>query len=106
MELVIKISEEDYTDIKNAINSLIKNGVERASMSKICLAILDGTPLPKGHGRLGDLDKLKKDLQNYHDDCAKTSEYTRLGFETAMAAVKDANTIIEADKEQEDGNDD
>lgn len=36
-------------------------------------------------------------MQNYHDDCAKTSEYTRLGFETAIAAVEDANTIIEAD---------
>ena len=49
MELLIKISEEDYINIKNAINSLIEHGVERASMSKVCLAILDGTPLPKGH---------------------------------------------------------
>jgi hypothetical protein len=47
MKLVIDIDEEEYTGIKNAINSLIKNGVERASMSKICLAILDGVQLPK-----------------------------------------------------------
>ena len=65
--------------------------------------ILNGTPLPKGHGRLGDLDKIKKEMQNYHDDCAKTSEYTRLGFETAIAVVEDAPTIIKADKEESEG---
>lgn len=59
IELVIKIDEEEYINIKNAINSLIENGVERASMSKLCLAILDGTPLPKGHGRLIDADDIR-----------------------------------------------
>lgn len=58
VELVVKISEEDYINIKNAVNSLIENGVERASMSKVCLAILDSTPLPKGHSDLIDKDKL------------------------------------------------
>ena len=48
---------------------------------------MNGTPLSKGHGRLGDLDKIIKEMQNYHDDCAKTSEYTRLGFETAIAGA-------------------
>ena len=42
-------------------------------------------------------------MQNYHDDCAKTSEYTRLGFETAIAVVEDAPTIIKADKEESEG---
>lgn len=63
-------------------------------------AIGNGTPLPKRHGRLGDLDEIKKEMQNYHDDCAKTSEYTRLGFETAIAVVEDAPTIIEADRKR------
>lgn len=81
VELVIKIPEEDY-----------KRGIVMAS------AIRNGTPLPKGHGRLGDLDKIKKEMQNYHDDCAKTSEYTRLGFETAIAVVEDADTIIESEE--------
>ena len=27
-------------------------------------------------------------MQKYHDDCAKTSVYTRLGFETAMNVIK------------------
>jgi hypothetical protein len=48
IKLVIKISEEDYINIKNAINSLIEKGCKRASMSKICLAILDGIPILEG----------------------------------------------------------
>ena len=49
IKLVVKLDEADYINIKNAISSLIENGVDRASMSKVCLAILDGKPLPKGH---------------------------------------------------------
>ena len=33
------------------------------------------------------LDALKE-MQTYYDDCAQTSEYTRLGFETAIDVVK------------------
>lgn len=88
MQIVINISEDDYRKVQDG----------RASVSMMLKAIRNGTPLPKGHGILGDLDKIKKEMQNYHDDCAKTSEYTRLGFETAIAVVEDAPTIIEADK--------
>lgn len=52
-ELVVKMPEEEYINIKDAINSLIENGVKRASLSKVCLAILDSTPLPKGHWEHG-----------------------------------------------------
>lgn len=34
-----------------------------------------------------------KEMQRYHDDCAKTSEYTRLGFETAMNVVRDLPSV-------------
>ena len=85
IELVIKIDEEEYVSIKNAINSLTENGVERASMSKVCLAILDGIPLPKGHGDLIDRKELLKqpmDKANY------PSNYVRI-----------AKPIIKADKD-------
>ena len=88
IELVIKISEEEYINIKNAINSLIENGVGRTSMSKVCLAILDGTPLPKGHGDLIDRKEL---LKQPMDNVFYPSNY-----------VRTAPTIIEADKESED----
>ena len=44
--------------------------------------------------RLIDADKTIECMQYYHDDCAKTSEYTRLGFETAIEVVKDAPTVL------------
>lgn len=89
MEIVIKIPEDDYINTKNAINSLIKYGVERNSMSQVCLAILDGTPLPKGHGDLIDrnsilCDDLPCNLCGHTDECFKLL----------------APTIIEADKEE------
>lgn len=91
IELVIKI---DIDDCHRIVNGFVNedDAVLFAGVLKKAIQ------LPKGHGKLGDLDELKKEMQNYHDDCAKTSEYTRLGFETAMAVVENANTIIEADK--------
>ena len=88
MELVIKIPEEIYESQRyaqyfGAWSVVLQKHFENA------------IPLPKGHGRLGDLDKIKKDMQNYLDDCETTSKYTRLGFETAIAVVEDADTIIE-----------
>ena len=91
MQIVIDIDDNLYT-------RLFDNGdTDAVDMLKACVAIRKGILLPKGHGRIGDLDKIKKEMQNYHNDCAKTSKYTRLGFETAMAVVEDAKTIIGAD---------
>lgn len=93
MELVIKISEEEYINIKNAINSLIENGVERASMSKLCLAILDGTPLPKGHGKIIDTSELLTVTDIREDG----SELVYIPY----SEIEDASTIIEAYREVE-----
>ena len=97
MKLIIDIPEEIYK-----ASQIID--VKYEDVIQIPLEVIaSGVPLPKGHGRIGDLDKIIKEMQDYHDDCAKTSEYTRLGFETALAVVEDAQTIIEADKaESED----
>lgn len=91
IELVVKIPDVIYEGVK-------MDRVLDTSIVFVLDAIKNGTPLPKGHGRLGDLDEIKKEMQNYYDDCAKTSVYTRLGFETAIAVVEDAPTIIAADK--------
>ena len=92
MKLIIDIPEEIYK-----ASQIID--VKYEDVIQIPLEVIaSGVPLPKGHGRIGDLDKIIKEMQDYHDDCAKTSEYTRLGFETAIAVVEDAQTIIEADK--------
>lgn len=81
-ELVVKIDEDDYKKVLE-INNRECDG-EWNNMHRCYEAILNGTPLPKGHGRLIDADELLKqpiDKANY------PSSY-----------VKFSSTIIEADK--------
>ncbi len=85
IELVIKLSEEEYKIIKNYT----------APMTWAEHLIKSGTPLPKGHGRLGDLDTLEaliKDEILRHD----LNEYGCLHL------VKHTPTIIEANIENEE----
>ena len=58
MEIVIKIPDKKYESLK----ILKAMGMEMGLLEK---AVLNGTPLPKGHGRIGDLDKLEKVLDDY-----------------------------------------
>lgn len=104
IELVIKIDEEEYINIKNAIKTLIEYGFERASMSKVCLAIIDGTPLPKGHGRLIDADALEKKMCDREEELG---DDRALWESSAVSVALDmfAPTIIEADQESEDKDD-
>lgn len=83
IELVIKISEENYKNIKEQVDKR-----DYPDM-RIGRAIADGTPLPKGHGRIGDLDALRcenADFDTYNDYCTMFDE------------IDAAETIIEADK--------
>lgn len=70
MQIVIDIPEEYYEECKEKA----KTGI--GSYTRIA----EGTPLPKGHGRLGDLDELEKRM--------------KIGYKI----VADAPTIIEADE--------
>jgi hypothetical protein len=65
--------------------------------------IANGTPLPKGHGRLIDANKFLKDNEAYTGWVLNSSDW---GGENAYKdaledLVNEAPTIIEADKEKE-----
>ena len=82
MQIVIEIP--DNYDIGK-----IENG---SIASKIILnAVKNGTPLPKGHGRLIDADALLKRHLGADYDCRIT-----------RGGINHAPTIIEADKESEE----
>ena len=81
VELVVKISEEMYKKLLNKGAIMCLSGYEGI--------IANGTSLPKGHGRLGDLDALEDYIKIDAD------EWDRY----ALAYVENAPTIIEADKE-------
>lgn len=75
IELMIKIPEEIYNRI------LERNRIHTFDNEAVCDAIKNGTPLPKGHGRLIDV-----------------SEYFKKEFGDAREFLDKATTIIEADK--------
>ncbi len=93
INLVIRIPEDEYQNILHT---------GRASFCAVN-AIKAGTVLPKGCGRLGDLDALEREIING----IKAGNYEE-GYETfahinnvddCLECVKYADTIIEADKE-------
>lgn len=89
MKIMIDISEKDYRrikDIPDAFDSLT---------SRAYKSIKNGVPLPKGHGRLIDADKL------HHCDCkGNFNECDVCVNDELCNLINDADTIIEADKEE------
>lgn len=98
IELVIKIPEEIY----KASQIL---DVKYEDVIQIPLKVIaNSTPLPKEHGRLGDLDALEKEMigginaglmiDGYED-------YSNINdMDDCLELVKYADTIIEADNEE------
>lgn len=93
MEILIKIPREMYATLNN-----IPMG--KISVLDALYAIKNGTPLPKGHGRLIDADEeIKKFCGKV---CGHTLEKCGYGFYCPLVQrMKSAPAIIEADKEQE-----
>ena len=87
MKLIIDIPEEDY--------SLAKRQVAVGFTNPLKMSIANGTPLPKGHGRLIDADALKSECYSVVDPKGIYSELKII----EDYYIDDALTIIEADKE-------
>ena len=83
IELVIKISEDSYKATCNGwmLPSDVENVVQ---------GIKNGTPLPKGHGKLGDLDALREEVSSWGMNDYEPSDF--------IDAIDQVDTIIEADK--------
>ena len=93
-ELVIKISDGMYQAIVDGslccLNTLWYN------------ALKDGKLLPPGHGKIGDLDKFEADFkEKCYGECACCS-YS-YGYDEC-GLFKEAEVLIEADKEDCDDN--
>jgi len=86
IELVIKIPEEKFSIIRNKMYC----GIYDSDLYK---AIANGTPLPKGHGRLID----EKDILDTENNDG--GWYDLVDMPEYIAGVK---AIIEADTESED----
>lgn len=86
MQIVIDIPNSTFTDLK-----------KKQNRTEVDVAVLNGTPLPKGHGRLIDADALEKKM------CDRETEIgddKALWESSAVSVALDmfAPTIIKADK--------
>jgi len=88
MQIVIDIDEDDYKRIQDT------SDVFNSLTSRTYSAIRNGTPLPKGHGRLIDADELKRIIQG-------NDVLNMTGFNVRICDINATPTIIEADTESE-----
>ena len=84
MRLVIEIPDRDYNNI------ITNNGYRPVQLANV---IKNGTPLPKGHGRLKDIDWIDDNCPDYRTEdgawCYKWED------------IDNAPTVIEADTEDD-----
>ena len=90
MQVVIEISKDTFERLKDG---KVMNGSATAKM--LINAVANGTPLPKGHGRLIDADYITKDMNTFMD-----SFRCNVAFGKKSEVFCIAPTIIEADKER------
>lgn len=91
-------------DIPNWLYNAIMEHKEPHYSKSLGEAVRDGTPLPKGHGKLGDLDSIMNDIND------SINEMTNIGISVdgqylwakLNDVVDNAPVIIEADKEGEE----
>lgn len=114
MQIVINIQDDVYK------RALVYKEVQLASnrandLSELIKAVGNGTPLPKGHGRLIDADEFARFLkdvskwQHYNKLCLDNSLTVADVFDAICADLKGKSickfeacpTILEADKEVE-----
>lgn len=91
MQLVVEISEDTFFDLK-----------KKQNRTEVDNAVLNGTPLPKGHGELKDANELLKMTKSYKSELGrlKADPFVKCGIETVERFIKEMSTIIEADKER------
>ena len=89
IELVVKMPEE----IQLALINNIQLSIDQQSIcdSYIKQAIINGTPLPKGHGRIADMDEAIKCIEDVEGEDA-------IWAISLIEWACSKRTIIEADK--------
>ena len=103
MKLVIDIPEWKYKSVCEGVEASKRCGVVGMDPD-IHEAIQNGTPLPKGYGRLIDADKLEPDYDwsEYETDTGQLMVYGYQAYSTIQ--IESAPTILEADKTESEDN--
>ena len=101
VELVIKIPEEIYKRILPYRDFPLISNLTSDSL-KLTHAVANGVKLPKGHGRIGDLDKLEKEIDGGIKAGLMIEGYENYSninnMDDCLECVRYADAIIEADE--------
>ena len=89
MQIVIDIPEEVKIDIEDILHS--GRNIPHENIETLLKTIVNGTPLPKGHGRLVDADEIDNNIY----DLTRSMD---LNYGQISEVVDTAPTIIEADE--------
>lgn len=106
MKLLIEISDKLYNFVKTKTIAGNSRNFDDYDMYDVSRRIANGTPLPKGHGRLIDAEELLQ-YGSCPDDCTGSNspecdEVAHCPIRIFdIESINDAPTIIKADKEGE-----
>lgn len=101
---MIDLRKQIVIDIDDEVYKEIKEGLYDKNVRKMAIAIGNGTPLPKGHGNLKDVDSIFNEgfpMANINAGCEeniKKYPLWRTDITGFQSILKNAPTIIEADK--------
>jgi len=88
IEFVVRLDQETLQDLYDS----------RYVSPHIKEVFRSATPLPEGHGRLGDLDELEQRISNFVEhDAHITDEYTVARQRFIVDGIRQTTAIIEAD---------
>lgn len=100
MKVMIDIDEDTYRYMQSRCQYQNKGDKGLSKFEEVGVAIKNGTPLPKGHGRLIDTDKTISKICGSSCGC-HLEECGRDKPCYSVTRIESASTIIEADKESE-----
>ena len=89
MQIVIDIPEEIYIHLLQIYKYQNADDIGLSEFDKVGVSIKNGITLPKGHGRLGDLDALREEVSSWGMNDYEPSDF--------IDEIDRAATIIEAD---------
>ena len=96
MKVVIEIPEDIYKEWKFDGKYRTHSYAQRL--------ILDGTPLPEHHGRLVDIDKIYEDRMESDNPIIELTVNREYIEAVSLDYLNSLPTIIEADKEEQNAN--
>lgn len=86
MQILVEIDDKLYNRI------MYLDPKANTMLDELMRSIQNSVPLPKGHGRLGDLDALREEVSSWGMNDYEPSDF--------IDAIDQVDTIIEADRSE------